>query len=128
MRTFTTRFRSRYCETDAAEVLYYGSFMKYFEVGKMEMYRELGLPYTRDFPIVEAFCKYLSPAHFDELLEVRSSFVEVGEKSMKVLSEVLRVEPDESFTRIAEGYTVHVHVGKDGKAARLPDQFLEVLK
>ncbi|MFH0946176.1 MAG: thioesterase family protein [Planctomycetota bacterium] len=128
MRTFTTRFRARYCETDAAEVLYYGSFMKYFEVGKMEMYRELGLKYTRDFPIVEAFCKYLAPAHFDELLEVRSRFEEIRERNLRVASEVYRVEPDGSFTKVAEGYTTHVHVDKDGKAARLPDPFHEVMK
>jgi acyl-CoA thioester hydrolase len=127
MRTFSTRVRARYAETDAAEVLYYGSFMQYFEVGKMEMYRELGLPYSRDFPIVEVFCRYLAPAHFDELLEIRSRFDELREKSVRVASEVLRVEPDGSFTKIAEGYTTHVHVNEHGRAAPLPPLFAEVL-
>ncbi len=35
MREFLTRVRARYCETDAAGVIYYGNFMQYFEVGKM---------------------------------------------------------------------------------------------
>ena len=47
MQKFTTRVRARYCETDAAGVIYYGSFMHYFEVGKMEMYRDLVLPFEK---------------------------------------------------------------------------------
>lgn len=128
MKTFTTRVRARYCETDAAEVLYYGSFMKYFEVGKMEMFRELGLPYCRDYPIVEVFCRYLAPAHFDELLEIRSRFDEVRDKGFKVMAEVMRVEDGGGFTKIAEGYTTHLAVDGEGRAASLPPLFTDTFK
>ena len=121
--TSTTRVRARYCETDAAEVIYYGSFMHYFEVGKMEMFRELGIPYRKDIPIVETFCKYPAPAHFDDLLEIRSWFDDVREKSFKIRSEVYRVEDDGSFTMVGEGYTSHVYVNPEGKPARLPDYY-----
>jgi acyl-CoA thioester hydrolase len=123
MRTFITRVRARYCETDAAEVIYYGNFMKYFELGKMDMFRELDLPYRRDIPIVETFCKYPAPAHFDELLEIRSWFDDVREKGFKVRCEVYRVNADGTFTLVGEGYTTHVYVNETGKAARLPDYF-----
>ena len=56
MTPFLTRVRARYCETDAAGVVYYGSFFHYFEVGKMEMFRELALPYRYDIPILETHC------------------------------------------------------------------------
>ena len=80
MKTFKTRVRARYCETDAAEVIYYGSYMHYFEVGKMEMFRELGIPYRRDIPITETYCRYPAPARFDDLLEIRTRFDDIREK------------------------------------------------
>jgi acyl-CoA thioester hydrolase len=128
MKIFITRVRARYCETDAAEVLYYGSFMQYFEVGKMEMFRELGLPYRRDIPIVDTFCKYPAPAHFDELLEIRSWFDDIREKGFKVRCEVYRVEEDGKFTLVGEGYTSHVYKGPEGRAARLPQYFWDAFK
>jgi acyl-CoA thioester hydrolase len=128
MKTFITRTRARYCETDAAEVIYYGSFMHYFEVGKMEMFRELGLPYRRDIPIVETFCKYPAPAHFDEMLEIRSWFDDIKEKSFKVRCEVYRVEDDGKFTLTGEGYVSHVYIGPNGKAAKLPQYFWDAFE
>ncbi len=125
---FKTRFRARYCETDAAEVVYYGSFMHYFEVGKMEMFREIGLKYQRNIPIVEVFCQYKAPAHFDELLEVRSWFDDIREKSFKVRTEVFRVEEDDSFTLLGVGYTTHVYVNGEGRADRLPEYYWKVFE
>lgn len=126
--TFITRVRARYCETDAAEVIYYGSFMHYFEVGKMEMFRELGLIYQKDIPIVETFCRYKAPGHFDELLEIRSMFDDVKEMSFKVRAEVYRVEDDGSFTLLGSGYTTHVYVKPDGKVGKLPRLYFDTFK
>jgi acyl-CoA thioesterase FadM len=99
MKTFKTQFRVRYAETDAAEVAYYGSFFLYFEVGKIEMYRELGLPYKWDIPIVDTYCKYLAPKEDD------------GE-----------LEP------VAQGYTTHVFIDKDRKAISMPKQYIDMLE
>ncbi len=128
MKIFTTQTRARYCETDAAEVVYYGSFLHYFEVGKMEMFRELGLPYDRRIPIVETACKYPAPAHFDDLLEIRSRFDSVREKGFKVRCEVYRVEDDGTFTMVGEGFTAHVAKGEDGKAVSLPQKYVDAIE
>jgi acyl-CoA thioester hydrolase len=123
MKRFITRVRARYCETDAAGVIYYGSFMHYFEVGKMEMFRELGLPYDRDIPIVETQCRYPAPCHFDELLEIRTRFDDISTRSFRVRSEVYRVEDESRFVLVGEGYTAHVYVDENRKPAPLPDHF-----
>ena len=102
--------------------------MHYFEVGKMDMFRELKLPYSREIPIVETHCNYRAPAHFDELLEIRSRFDDIREKSFKVTSEVYRVEDDNSFTLVGEGYTTHVYVDASKRPARLPDYYWEAFK
>ncbi len=123
MRTFITQVRARYCETDAAEVIYYGSFMHYFEVGKMDMFRELSIPYSREIPIVDTYCRYPAPAHFDDLLEIRTRFDDIKEKGFKVRSEVYRVEEDGTFTLVGEGYTSHIYVDDSRKPAKLPDYY-----
>ena len=123
MKRFITRTRARYCETDAAGVVYYGSFMQYFEVGKMEMYRELGLSYNRHIPIVETHCGYPAPTFFDDLLEIRTWFDDVGRSSFKIRSEVYRVEAEENLVLVGEGYTTHVHVDDNRKASPFPKHY-----
>jgi acyl-CoA thioester hydrolase len=128
MQKFTTRVRARYCETDAAGVIYYGSFMHYFEVGKMEMYRELELPYRYDIPILETRCRYPAPSYFDDLLEIRTWFDDIREKGFTIFSEVYRVEEDQSLTLVGEGYTIHVHIDDDRKPTALPKYYLEAFE
>ena len=123
MRKFITRVRARYCETDAAGVIYYGSFMHYFEVGKMEMYRELDLPYRSDIPILETYCRYPAPAYFDNLLEIRTRFDDIRTKGFKIRSEVYRVENEHDLVLVGEGYTTHVYVDANRKPAPLPDHY-----
>jgi acyl-CoA thioester hydrolase len=128
MRKFSTRVRARYCETDAAGVIYYGSFMHYFEVGKMEMFRELDLPYRYDIPILETRCRYPAPTYFDDLLEIRTWFDDIREKGFTIFSEVYRVEADQSLTLVGEGYTVHIHIDDDRRPSPLPDYYREAFE
>lgn len=128
MKTFKTQLRVRYAETDAAEVVYYGSFFLYFEVGKIEMYRELDLPYKWDIPIVDTYCKYLGPVYFDDLLEVHTNFADIKEKSFKIESRVFKKKEDGELEPVAEGYTTHVFIDKDRKAISLPEHYIEIFK
>lgn len=125
MRQFITRVRARYCETDAAGVIYYGSFMHYFEVGKMEMYRELDLPYRSDIPILETYCRYPVPAYFDDLLEIRTWFDDIRNKGFKIRSEVYRIENERDPVMVGEGYTTHVYVDENRKPTPLPEHYLK---
>jgi acyl-CoA thioester hydrolase len=128
MKTFLTRIRARYCETDAAGVVYYGSFMQYFEVGKMEMYRDLGLPYRYDIPILDTYCRYYTPAYFDDLLEIKTWFDDVRSKGFKIRSEVYRVENETDLVLLAEGHTTHVYIDDNRNPAPLPDYYIEAFE
>lgn len=125
MRTFKTQLRVRYAETDAAEVVYYGSFFIYFEVGKMDMFRELRLSYDRSLPIAETYCKFVSPVKFDDLLEVHTRFTDIKEKGFKVESKVFKKPRMEL---VAEGHTVHIHVDEERNPARLPKEYWEAFE
>lgn len=73
----TTKVRVRYAETDQMDVVYHGNYAQYFEVARAEAIRELGFTYKAMeqmgvyMPIVELHCKYLRPAHYDDLLTVK---------------------------------------------------------
>jgi|SRR6186713_479965 len=83
MYSSETTIRVRYAETDQMNVVYYGNYAQYFEVGRVESIRQLGLSY-KDMeaagiilPVVELTAKYLRPAHYDDLLTVRTILKEL---------------------------------------------------
>ena len=79
----TTPIRVRYAETDQMDVVYHGNYAQYFEVARAESIRSLGFTY-KDMeaagvimPIVEIQCKFLRPAHYDDLLSVKTTLKEL---------------------------------------------------
>ena len=127
MKIFKTQLRVRYAETDAAEIVYYSNFFIYFEVGKMEMFRELNLPYDRCLPMVEAHCDFKNTAKFDDLLEIQTSVPEVYDKGFKVVSKIYRNDTGEP-TLIAEGYTIHITTDKNRNVQKIPNEFVKAFR
>ncbi|HTI92015.1 MAG TPA: thioesterase family protein [Puia sp.] len=82
MYSSETTIRVRYAETDQMNVVYYGNYAQYFEVGRVESIRQLGFSY-KDLestgiimPVVEMNVKYLRPARYDDLLTIRTTLRE----------------------------------------------------
>jgi acyl-CoA thioester hydrolase len=123
VKRYTTRTRVRYAETDAAGIAYYGSYFIYFELGRVEMFRELGLSYDFHLPIAETNCRYLASARFDDLLEIQSYVAELRSKGFRIASEVYRVADDGELELLVEGYTAMVTVDDDGRTVALPEDF-----
>ena len=73
----STKVRVRYGETDQMGYMYYGNYAEFYEVGRVEMLRSLGLTYSGMeesgimMPVVEMNCKYLKPALYDEEITVK---------------------------------------------------------
>jgi acyl-CoA thioester hydrolase len=83
MYTSEHKVRVRYAETDQMNVVYHGNYAQYFEVGRVEAIRQLGLSY-KDLeasgiimPVIEWTAKFLRPAHYDDLLTVRTTLKEM---------------------------------------------------
>lgn len=79
----TTEIRVRYAETDQMNVVYHGNYAQYFEVGRGDSIRNLGLTY-KDMeamgiimPIVDFQAKFLRPAHYDDLLTIKTMLKEL---------------------------------------------------
>ena len=103
-----TRVRVRYKDTDTMSVVYYGNYLTYFEVGRVEFLRECGLPMSLvnervHLPVVEAFVKYVKPARLDDLLEVVSRVSERKRASFRFSYEIR----NEAKELVASGHTLH---------------------
>ena len=124
-----TQIRVRYKDTDTMSVVYYGNYLTYFEVGRVEYLRQNGLPMslvnTRiHMPVVEAFVKYVKPARLDDLLEV-SSRVSLRKRASFTFSYEIRNEAKEL---VATGFTRHACWDPaTAKMIALPDWLKEIM-
>ncbi|MBZ5661513.1 MAG: acyl-CoA thioesterase [Acidobacteriia bacterium] len=131
-KTFDTLVRVRYAETDKMGVVYYGNYYIYFEIGRVEYMRNLGIDYRRmeiddDSMIVvaESKCRYRRPARYDDLLRIRTRMIEVKRRTIHFGYEILH---DESGELLASGETIHVVCGSNGKPKALPEKYRTILE
>lgn len=124
-----TRVRVRYAETDQMGVVYHANYLIWFEVGRVEFIRQLGLDYKSmereegcGIAVVDARLRYRLPARYDDELIVRTQLeaargavIRFGYKIVRAADEVL----------LCEGETVHVVVGSDMKKRVLPQKYAE---
>lgn len=86
MYQHSTTVRVRYAETDQMDIVYYGNYAQYFEVGRAESIRELGFTYKKmeemgvRMPVVQMEARFLRPAHYDDLITIKTMLKELPEK------------------------------------------------
>jgi acyl-CoA thioester hydrolase len=131
-KSFKTAFRVTWADTDAAQVVHYSNYFRFFEKAEEEFYRHLGFTF-KEFhakglwlPRVEACCQYRKPARFNDLIEVELTIEELKEKSIKYS---LKIFNKESAVLLAEGHMVVVAADKQTqKATEIPSEIVEKLK
>ena len=123
--------RVRYEETDAMGVVYYGNYLTWFEIGRTDLLRQHGATYRdieRDqvyLPVVEAQCRYLSPARYDDLIDIRTTASRPSKVRIRFDYTLSRAEDE---TVLAEGSTVHVATNASGRIQRLPARITELFE
>jgi len=129
---FRASFRVSWADTDAAQVVHFSNYFRFFEKTEEEFYRHLGFTFkdVHDkglwFPRVEAFCQFQKSARFNDLLEVELTIEDLREKSIKYGFKIFNKE---SAALLAKGYMVVVVADKQtGKATRIPKEIAEKLK
>ena len=124
-----TQIRVRYKDTDTMSVVYYGNYLTYFEVARVEYRRERRLPMSVvdkrvHMPVVEARVKYLKPAKLDDLLEVSSRVSERRRASFTFSYEIR----NEAKELVATGFTRHACWDPaTAKMIALPDWLKEIM-
>jgi acyl-CoA thioester hydrolase len=125
-----TNYRVIYGDTDNMGQAYYGNYFRWFEIGRSEMFRELGLPYKKVeengifLPVSESHCKYSTPAKYDELLVIETSVDPSIKAGIKFDYKIFH---EDGETLVARGYTIHPCVNTNGKVVRPPGFMREML-
>jgi acyl-CoA thioester hydrolase len=127
-----TRIRVRYAETDQMGVVYHANHFIWFEVGRVELLRQLGFSYkdmeTQDdcfIAVVDARCRYKAPVHYDDEVVVRTYLKHVREKVIHFGYELLSAEGRRA---LAEGETTHIVANAQMKPRRLPEKYMKVFR
>ena len=121
---FRARVRVIYGDTDQMGVVYYANYLRYFEFARSELLRAHGRSYREmeaeglSLPVVEATCRYLAPARYEDVLLVG---IEVPEVSRVTLTFRYQVTREGESAVLCTGSTLHACLGRNGKPARLPD-------
>lgn len=114
----TTSLRVRYAETDQMGIVYHSNYLIWFEVGRTELFRDLGLPYTLfeeqglGLAVVEAHCRYRKPARYDDDLTICTELEQFSSRRVTFSYRVMRGD-----VLLTEGKTVHVFITEEGRLA-----------
>ncbi len=121
-----TEIRVRYAETDKMGIVYHGIYLTWFEVGRIVLLDEIGLPY-RDLeeagfrlPVLEVGVRYHRPAYFDDRIKVETSITDRPAARIEINYQLFRKEEI-----ICTGFTRHAFVNEEGSAVRPPVKFVE---
>src|SRR6516164_694736 len=122
--------RVRYAETDQMGVVYHGNYFIWFEVGRVELIRALGIEYKRmeidddcHIVVADAHCRYHQSAKYDEVIRIRTRIAESRNRMVKFSYEALR---DSDGALLDTGETTHVICGSNGKPKLLPEKYRSV--
>ena len=122
-----TPLRVRYAETDQMGVVYHANYFIWFEVGRVELLRQLGFSY-RDMEekdgcaiaVIDARCRYKAPARYDDEIVIRTRLRLLRESLVQFEYELFRTNDE---TLLAEGDTTHIVVDLKMKKTPLPEKY-----
>ncbi|WP_434512463.1 acyl-CoA thioesterase [Desulfitobacterium sp. AusDCA] len=111
-----TKIRVRYAETDQMGIVYHSNYIIWFEVGRTELFREMGLPYTLfeeqglALAVIEATCRYRQSARYDDELMIHTQVEEFSSRKV-----IFSYQITKDSLLLTEGKTSHIFLNKEGK-------------
>jgi acyl-CoA thioester hydrolase len=124
-----TQLRVQYYETDQMGVVHHSNYIRYFEIGRTEMMRRIGLTYKEVedsgtvMPIIGVEARYFFPAHYDEIICVKSFIKEMPKARMTVYYEIY----NEQGKLLADGNTTLAFLNKEtGRPQRAPESMINL--
>jgi acyl-CoA thioester hydrolase len=126
MLKYRTTSRVIYGDTDRMGYAYNANYLRWFEIGRAELFRSMGMTYREIeekgifLPVSEAYCKYISPVKYDEVIVIEAELDTTIKGAIKF---DYRIFNQDGSQAVAEGFTKHPCVTTEGKVVR-PPQFL----
>jgi len=127
----TVKIRVIYADTDAMGIVYHTNYIRWFETGRTEFFRNIGIAYRDvesggfNLPLTQAYCHYHLPARYDDLVLLETDIDFIKRASIKF---VHKIWDEEHKNLLAEGYTVHACTDSFGKVIRIPAMITDRLK
>ncbi len=128
----TTTIRVRYADTDKMGIVYNGKYLEYFEVGRTELLRSTGLPYSEleksgyQLPLIQAHVNYKKPAMYDDLIDVKAVVKDLHTAKVHIDYEITRKDSSEL---IATGFTDHMFINAESKRpVKPPEKYIKALE
>lgn len=124
-------YRVIYGDTDQMGVVYYANYLRWFEMGRTELLRQIGAPYSQVekrglfFPVTEVSCRYLRPARFDDEIAVATVLQTLGRATLVFGYAITRKNDGEL---LVEGWTRHACLDAHGKVVKIGRELEAVLK
>ncbi len=126
------RLRVRYAETDQMGVVYHANHFIWFEVGRVELLRQLGFSYREMeendgcfIAVVDARCRYKAPARYDDEVIIRTHLKNVRESLVHFGYELMRADDG---ILLAEGETTHVVTDANMKKRTIPEKYMNAFR
>jgi acyl-CoA thioester hydrolase len=126
----SAKCRVIYGDTDGMGVAYHANYLRWFEMGRSELFRFLGLSYkdieSKGFylPVSEVYCKFISSVKYDDILIIETSLDTNIKGGMKFN---YRIFVEENEKHYAEGYTKHACLNREKKIVRRPAFLSELI-
>ena len=117
------KIRTIYADTDAMGIVYHTNYIRWFEIGRSELFRDIGIFYAEvekagfNLPLTQVFCHYLLPARYDDIIEVETDIEYLKRASIKF---TYLICDETHHNRLTEGYTIHACTDKSGNIVRIP--------
>ena len=130
MKYFTTTYRVIYGDVDSMRVAYYANYLRWFERGRSEFLRQIGLPYAQieaagyHFPVAEVTCRYAQSARYDDVIEIATTLNELSRVSFLFEYKISR---QEDHIILATGSTKHACIDHQGQVKRIPKMLLDAV-
>ena len=128
--TNITSYRVIYGDTDQMGVVYYANYLRWFERGRSEFLRQIGVPYSNieaagyHFPVAEVHCRYAQSARYDDVIEIATTLVDL---SRVYLSFEYKISRQADQLTLATGSTKHACIDHDGQVKRIPKMLLDAV-
>ncbi len=124
-------YRVPYGDTDKMGVVYYANYFRYFEMLRNELIRSSGKSYkeieSEDklmFPVLEAYCNYVYPAKYDDIIQIYGKLELIEANRFKVAYKIIHKESD---LLLVEGFTWHICISLENKPRKLPNYIKSLL-
>jgi acyl-CoA thioester hydrolase len=127
----TTHYRVIYGDTDNMGVAYHANYLRWFEIGRTEMFRHLGLTYREIeargvmLPVAEVHCKFIRSARYDDRITIETTLDTGMRSGFKFLYRIL---DEAAAIEIAKGWTTHACLNTEGRVIRPPRFLTDLVK